>query len=596
MQVARPFDPKWGADLERTLPTPAGDIRYLDRGKGEPVVFYYPGSSAAYWQSPLEAAAGAYRALHFTDPAPSKPAAGAPPASGGDPFAGVVDQLSGLLILELDRLREQLGFSRVHFVTHSFGGLIAQQAALKRPDLFQTLVLDEPMGPAAMFDDSSVELPPPAVEQCALNDSDPVVLRKCVFTNSHSGPGYFESLPEPMRQYLLDEARPSTAAGRSLPTRADMRDIPSSLSCAQIGMLAMPILYIRGKKSTAFTQAQYDVHERCLPAHETVFIERAGHMTFWDQPDAFDQVLLKFIGEHAFDTRSENFASVLGFERASGDALPTQWFSPIGGAIALDRDIFHSGRSAARITGPAMLMLQIPADFTGKSVELRGWLRGEDVSADIVGLSLADNTSLASPHLSQEPIGGTRDWANYGVTMPLVPGAHTLTVMVSLLGKGRMWVDDLQLLVDGRPLREVPRVVHELTTEERQDLTAKAEHAGPPTVTENATIATYYALQEKVLRRGTNGWTCWAETGGLGPMCNQPGWDAWLHAFWNHRDSFHVNELSVSYMLAEKGDRHVMILVPDPRLLDGLSTEPKDPMWAMMTGTPYAHIMLKVGE
>ena len=39
-----------------------------------------------------------------------------------------------------------------------------------------------------------------------------------------------------------------------------------------------------------------------------------------------------------------------------------------------------------------------------------------------------------------------------------------------------------------------------------------------------------------------------------------------------------------------------MILVPDQTVLEGLSTDPNDPVYVMWKDTPYAHIMVKVGE
>lgn len=302
------FDLAYGAGEAQPLAGIPG-VRYITRGDGEPVVFYYPGSAPAYWQFLLDAATGRHRVIHFTDPAPPMPAAARPPGPPGPPPAneaeplgefppGLIDLLASAFIATLESLGSQAGANRVHLVTHSFGGLVVQQAALERPDLFRTLVLIEPMGPASMFDDPAVALPPNEAEHCTLEDADAVRRRQCIFTNSHSGAGYFESLPAPMRRYLIDEGGTTAAAGIMPPIRADMRDVPSSLTCARLGTLSMPILYIRGKDSTPFTQAQYDVHEKCLPPHETVFVEAAGHMTFWDQPEAVNEALLGFIARH----------------------------------------------------------------------------------------------------------------------------------------------------------------------------------------------------------------------------------------------------------------------------------------------------------
>ncbi len=147
-----------------------------------------------------------------------------------------------------------------------------------------------------------------------------------------------------------------------------------------------------------------------------------------------------------------------------------------------------------------------------------------------------------------------------------------------------------------------------------QALIENAISAAPQVITQDATIKT---MDGKVLREGTNGWNCYPETATTGPMCNQPQWDALLGALMK-REQITVKEFSVSYMLAGEGDAmgvsntdpfatkptndnqwvkegpHLMILVPDQALLEGLSTDPNDPVYVMWKGTPYAHVMVKV--
>jgi hypothetical protein len=122
-----------------------------------------------------------------------------------------------------------------------------------------------------------------------------------------------------------------------------------------------------------------------------------------------------------------------------------------------------------------------------------------------------------------------------------------------------------------------------------------------------------------VLREGSNGWICYPQQEIIGPMCNRPQWDQLLEAMLNKKP-IDIKEFSVSYMLAGEGEAlgvsntdpyateptddndwikegpHVMITVPDPEILEGLSTDPQDPVYVMWKGTPYAHIMVKIGK
>ncbi len=148
----------------------------------------------------------------------------------------------------------------------------------------------------------------------------------------------------------------------------------------------------------------------------------------------------------------------------------------------------------------------------------------------------------------------------------------------------------------------------------KAELIADAETAAPPVISKQAAVKT---MDGTVLREGTNGWTCYPGSTVIGPMCNRPQWDALLSAMMN-KQPIDVEEFSISYMLAGEGEAigvsntdpyateptddndwikegpHLMILVPDPALLEGLSTDPSDPVYVMWKGTPYAHIMVRI--
>ena len=148
----------------------------------------------------------------------------------------------------------------------------------------------------------------------------------------------------------------------------------------------------------------------------------------------------------------------------------------------------------------------------------------------------------------------------------------------------------------------------------KQELIANAESAAPAVITANATIKT---MDGEVLRKGTSSWTCYPGSSVIGPMCYEAHWDALLAALMT-KAPFESTEFSVSYMLAGEGDAlgvsnkdpfateptddndwvkegpHLMITVPDPAALEGISTDPRDPVYVMWKGTPYAHIMVKV--
>ena len=149
---------------------------------------------------------------------------------------------------------------------------------------------------------------------------------------------------------------------------------------------------------------------------------------------------------------------------------------------------------------------------------------------------------------------------------------------------------------------------------EDEAMIASAKSAGPASVTSKATIK---APDGKVLQAGSNSYTCYPQQPIIGPMCNEEVWDALIGAMLK-KESFEHNKFSVSYMLAGEGTAlgvsnsdpyasdpdasddwvkegpHLMIVVPDRAMLEGLSTDPNDPVYVMWKDTPYAHIMVKI--
>jgi esterase len=72
--------------------------------------------------------------------------------------------------------------------------------------------------------------------------------------------------------------------------RGDMWDVYQNLK--------MPVLVVRGEKSTDLAQPVYERMLQVLPGVEGHQIAGAGHWVHFDQPDAFIQVLKAFFHRH----------------------------------------------------------------------------------------------------------------------------------------------------------------------------------------------------------------------------------------------------------------------------------------------------------
>jgi hypothetical protein len=144
-------------------------------------------------------------------------------------------------------------------------------------------------------------------------------------------------------------------------------------------------------------------------------------------------------------------------------------------------------------------------------------------------------------------------------------------------------------------------------------LIANALSAAPASIAAGATVMGH---DGRVLRQGTSDWVClpdMPEVPNNTPMCLDAPWRALIDAWMNKRAP-QVKHVGFGYMLQgdmpvsntdpfattptptnqwiQHGDPHVMVFIPDLRLLDGLSTDPTSGgPYVMWKGTPYAHIM-----
>lgn len=145
---------------------------------------------------------------------------------------------------------------------------------------------------------------------------------------------------------------------------------------------------------------------------------------------------------------------------------------------------------------------------------------------------------------------------------------------------------------------------------------ARALRAAPASISKDATIVD---IDGTLLRQGTNGWTCrpGMSAEDLSPNCDDQVWVKLLAAL-DAKTGFSTAQVGIGYMIAgdsiagsntdpfaltpAPGDAwvregpHIMIVLPDPKLLAGISTDPNNGgPYVMWQGTAYAHLMVPVG-
>jgi len=155
-----------------------------------------------------------------------------------------------------------------------------------------------------------------------------------------------------------------------------------------------------------------------------------------------------------------------GFEKISGKSiLPDEWkiWGTGGYSVKIDSTVKHTGKYSVLIASDEKsdgnsfggLGYKIPAIYTGNIVEVKAYMKFQDVSDGAVGLVLridGKGEKLKSDNMLQKGIHGTADWAMYSVQLILPEDATSINIGAILSGKGKLWVDDFKLLIDGKEL------------------------------------------------------------------------------------------------------------------------------------------------
>lgn len=165
-----------------------------------------------------------------------------------------------------------------------------------------------------------------------------------------------------------------------------------------------------------------------------------------------------------------------GFEKvSSNEKLPDKWVQwGSGYSLKIDNTEKKGGNNSILIESPAektansfgSVAYAIPANYLGKEIELRGFLKLKNVSDGFAGLLLridGDSGVLQFDNMQSRGLSGSADWTQYSIKLPLPEDARQIFIGVIMTGKGQLWVDDLQVLIDGKDITEAktrPPVVY----------------------------------------------------------------------------------------------------------------------------------------
>ena len=155
-----------------------------------------------------------------------------------------------------------------------------------------------------------------------------------------------------------------------------------------------------------------------------------------------------------------------GFEKVLKNK-PLKWDSMGSSAyrLYLDSTVIHNGRYSVVIEyngdDPQFgaWSYTIPASYPGKMITLSGFIRTENVRDGYAGLWMRIDPSIAFDNMGSRGITGTTEWTKYEVSLEMNP-VKTRQIVVGglLVGKGKLWMDDLQVSIDGKDISELEPV------------------------------------------------------------------------------------------------------------------------------------------
>ena len=188
---------------------------------------------------------------------------------------------------------------------------------------------------------------------------------------------------------------------------------------------------------------------------------RARHYNFGFENVAWRQTT----NDGAWMNRYWNFANL-------GDNLilqPIGWYQwgSVNYVLQLDSAVKRSGRYSTLIEQVSegregtfgCVVYAIPAEYAGRNIEVSAWFMGEGEDNNI-GLMLridgGMNEILAFDNINQHnKIPAPHEWTEYSVSVRMPEDGETILIAAMLTGKGKLWVDDFRVFIDGRDIRDL---------------------------------------------------------------------------------------------------------------------------------------------
>jgi pimeloyl-ACP methyl ester carboxylesterase len=185
-------------------------------------------------------------------------------------------------------LLRALGIGKAHVLGMSMGGAIAQQMALRHPEMVEKLVLACTLSETSPYGERILDIWRRVAEGAGMD-----TLRTIVVTEALT-PRFFTEHPE-----VVDEVE-RVFAQHPQPLDAYLRQnraVARHRTTELLPRIKATTLVLSGDRDTATPVGAARIIARSIPNARQVVMPRLGHGFMWEAPHAFNQEVLSFLEE-----------------------------------------------------------------------------------------------------------------------------------------------------------------------------------------------------------------------------------------------------------------------------------------------------------
>jgi pimeloyl-ACP methyl ester carboxylesterase len=240
-------------------------------GTGIPVVFLHAATAdSRSWENQIPAfTAAGYRFIAF-----DRRGSGQTVADASAPQPPSADDLMALM--------DRLTIGRFHLIGSGRGGSVALDAALSFPTRVRSVTMAcTAAGPQERaFRDAVARLQPPEFDRLPVDFHE-------------LGPSYRAVNPEGTQRWLEFERASRMGGTRSVPPPGRNR-----ITYALLDSMKTPALLIAGGADLYAPPSLVRLVAARIKQSEFVVMPESGHSAYWEQPDLFNDTVLRFIRKH----------------------------------------------------------------------------------------------------------------------------------------------------------------------------------------------------------------------------------------------------------------------------------------------------------